>query len=803
MYLSVHPKDGGATLSWYPPTQSGSSAISAYYATNQVTGIVLSTLAPDTDIEFTGLNNGTTYTVTVIAQNNTGAGPESLITVTPTNGVVTPARPTIANVYAANGSATIYWSAPTDTGGSAFTGWIVTLFAPAIPTFVPVVFTLMDPTQLRLTISSLSAGNVYLLSVSAVNIAGIGVAAFSDLFTLSPYIKPQGVFVPTNYNYKKFFEAPVDLNISSPTYLENLYPEDDEFYATHSSAYIQSDPAIIYPIVLSPSFSTLYFSINTPILNIAPAFYEEYALPLVVFDTLSDLWPANVGILNPEQASEQINLAAALYNVPIIASPQEGQRVSVRTQTVGDGATISLTTNRAQINSANKIVFGGNPSTANGYTEYPVRGHIPTPQYDATHKKALVESRPWITVRNYDASRASLWYQQYDDNKGNCYNITLERNLRPNGVTLQYFDSNNNLVTLRDYLGDGRLLYRDKSSTGPGDPVAFTYPSDVIQSRIDPESSDTQLNNYGLINYTTGVITKLVFPTFTLNTGALYPTFKQSFVLGNGVTWPLYFKDDMTLYLDVNGVMQQFVIPKNPLFNAFGVALPEEDVVYAAQDVADILTAKPDFRYAGLAAGVSAGQLWIRNVGNSGAVTNLPINVGPTNTLVMTPNDSQFLDASGNIKSCNKMVFGIAPKQSPTSKVYFTYSYTNSDTSPYRYVWYQTPHFVLRSAIGPTQFTTKGHLDYLLNKLALFKPATTTLDNIEFVPSFEERTIIGDQLRTYIGTGVSLPYIQINNRPPVSTEMSGVAVAVTVINPDEQEYITSIIEPNPIAYTYL
>src|ERR1035437_10237720 len=772
------PEDGKVTLSWYSPLDTGTSPITGYQIDNQTTGDTVTALSSATSLELSGLANGTVYTISIIAKNSTGGSPSTVTTVTPTSGYTVPARPVITGKYATEGRVTVFWTAPENYGGDPLIGFVVTLDAPGVPHYVPINFSISDPFAIEYTISGIATGNTYIISVAAVNSTGTGPYAVSDSFTVSSNITDKGLFVPVDYSYQKFFEAPIDLNIHSKTYQEYLYPQDDSVYAETTPAYAQSDPFLLYPVSVSSNFSVLYFKVTSP--STGPI---DYAIDLLKNPSPVEGW-------TPENTAKQINDICNSLDIPLGATALAGQRLSVFTKGnfIGEGITISLSTLTTQ-KSANTIVFGNNPFIANGTTLYPVKNHVPTAEYDAVNKKALVESRVWLTVRNFDASRSSLYTNYNDSIHGNNYTIDLVGNLRPNGVTIQYFDRTNKLVTLRDYLGDGRILYRLKSSTGPGDPITFTYPKDV-PTGIDPSD---RASSFGSIDYDTGEITNLIFPTFTTSTGVLYPTFKPAIVIGKGVTWPVYVKDDSRLYLVVNNVTTEFIIPKNELVDGGGNTLPLNKTTYSAQDIVDLLNAMTGFVSNGLVAGVSGGQLFIQNIGIG--PTNLRINIGPTYNLTLFANDNQYINQEGDVASCNELLFGIHPNQQPPTKIYITYSYTNNDSSPYRYIWYATPHFILRSAGGPTQFITKGHLNYLLDKLTLFRPAVSTLDNIEFVSSFEDTTNVTDII-SISHTSCTPPYIQEINRPPVTTDMMGISVSVKVINPHAQEDI------KPLMYTY-
>jgi hypothetical protein len=128
-----------ATISWITPVSNGGSAISGYYVSYTSPGTSAATVSPlltvgSTNILGTNgavssttisdLNNGTLYTFTVVAKNSANfvslsSSPTSVTPVAPPNApVIQPAVP-------GNESATISWTAPTNTGGAAITGYTI------------------------------------------------------------------------------------------------------------------------------------------------------------------------------------------------------------------------------------------------------------------------------------------------------------------------------------------------------------------------------------------------------------------------------------------------------------------------------------------------------------------------------------------------------------------------------------------------------------------------------------------------------------------------------------------------------
>ncbi|HEY0778817.1 MAG TPA: glycosyl hydrolase family 18 protein [Gemmatirosa sp.] len=75
--LTAAAGNAAATVSWQPPSNTGTSALVSYTVTTQPGGTKVTIAAPTTSATVTGLTNGTAYTFTVVARSGAGAGPAS------------------------------------------------------------------------------------------------------------------------------------------------------------------------------------------------------------------------------------------------------------------------------------------------------------------------------------------------------------------------------------------------------------------------------------------------------------------------------------------------------------------------------------------------------------------------------------------------------------------------------------------------------------------------------------------------------------------------------------------------------
>jgi uncharacterized protein (TIGR02145 family) len=178
------PGNAQATITFIAPGSNGGSTITGYTATSNPGNITGTGSA--SPITVTGLTNGTAYTFTVTATNAIGTGPTSSASnsVTPSVTSTIPGAPTGVSAAGGNAQATVAFTAPLNTGGSAITGYTVTSS--------PGGFTGNGPSS-PITVNGLINGITYTFTVTATNAIGTGpVSSASNSVTPSTSLTVPG-----------------------------------------------------------------------------------------------------------------------------------------------------------------------------------------------------------------------------------------------------------------------------------------------------------------------------------------------------------------------------------------------------------------------------------------------------------------------------------------------------------------------------------------------------------------------------------------------------------------------------------
>ena len=176
--ISVTPVNGGITAAWAVPSYDGGTAITGYIATVRSTGDTCTTNASTRTCTFSGLVNGSTYVVDVVATNNAGNSEAvSSSNVTPRT---VPSKPVQVTLTPGAATIRVSWTAPLSDGGSTITSYLATA--------TPGTGVTCTSTGTYCDFLSLNPGTNYGVTVVAVNAAGTG--ASSSSISSMPFTNP-------------------------------------------------------------------------------------------------------------------------------------------------------------------------------------------------------------------------------------------------------------------------------------------------------------------------------------------------------------------------------------------------------------------------------------------------------------------------------------------------------------------------------------------------------------------------------------------------------------------------------------
>jgi hypothetical protein len=190
------------TVIWDLPASDGGYTITAYkyriIGTGLDSGWVTTSSGLTRTQAFTGLTSNITYTVSILAVTAAGNGALSSVSAK-TLYVGAPDAPTgLAITGQTLTTLSVSWIAPTNTNGSAITGYSYSITGTGIPGGVT-WYTSPNGTAPNITISGLTSGGTYTVAVKAVNTLGTGVASANLVVSLaSIFVATEPLTMTTN-----------------------------------------------------------------------------------------------------------------------------------------------------------------------------------------------------------------------------------------------------------------------------------------------------------------------------------------------------------------------------------------------------------------------------------------------------------------------------------------------------------------------------------------------------------------------------------------------------------------------------
>ena len=232
------------TVNFTAPASNGGSTITAYLYSinNSATYTQINTVTTSPFVISTGISNGNTYNVKIIARNTAGDSIASTnVTGTP---FTVPGAPAITSIVGGNNQLTVYFTAPASNGGSTITAYLYSINDSA--TYIQINPATTSPFVISTGISNGTAYNVKIIARNLVgdSIASTNVSGTPRTVPGQPVI---GTIVGGNNTLTVNFTAPASNGGSAIT--AYLYSIND------SATYTQINTVTTSPFVISTGVS--------------------------------------------------------------------------------------------------------------------------------------------------------------------------------------------------------------------------------------------------------------------------------------------------------------------------------------------------------------------------------------------------------------------------------------------------------------------------------------------------------------------------------------------------------------------
>ena len=192
LFWDVPASDGGSAITSYKPQYKIATTTSW---TDGPTGLTIPAI-------ITGLTPNQQYEFRVFAINSIGQSEPSTVSsiiLEPRQATTVPGAPTNLQATVGNALVELSWTAPSDNGGAAITGYTVQQSVDSGTTWTASAFTVFGTTE---TVTGLTNGEQYSFRVLAVN--SIGISDPSNVVTVTPTVQ-QTITVPDAPKYPSFW----------------------------------------------------------------------------------------------------------------------------------------------------------------------------------------------------------------------------------------------------------------------------------------------------------------------------------------------------------------------------------------------------------------------------------------------------------------------------------------------------------------------------------------------------------------------------------------------------------------------